>query len=508
MSRASDAYFCPDCSYLAAVQVSYCYKIGFGVTRNPAQAEIWRNSLLEKETHVADPNELRARIAYDITTPVDTSQDSDVSLQFLIARGILYYSLPDQLTMGNSIEKVIPKIEAECLARVIEFGESSGSALYFKILLSRLYEKVGRDGEARALQRCVYQICRETEPDGLNTLTAREIIIEATRARGDIREEKSMLRDLIKDTRNVCGSDHPLVIDAMYRLVGTLSKCGEYQEAEEILKEVIEGNKRIWGEMHFKTLLAEREVANFYNDQGRLTEAEAQSRHILNRLGQISEPHDLQRYRAHFHLGKTLLSQRNFEEAEQHFLRVFEGLTDLLGLSDTETLEASLALSTLYCHQSRFEKAEEFTKLILQKRPDANDFREGLVRIATSNMAAIKTSKGEYREAEVMFLSIISQTDENSSNLLVPQANLGDMYSKEGNLDAAQYRYRKALSLAERTWKPPHQMILFLSHRLGKLLQRCNEAEESKILLEQAAKQEIELFGHSAREMPLNIGMS
>ena len=442
------------------MQTSYCYKIGFGVRRDPIKAKLWRDALLQKEHQLKYPSLVRGRIYVDLTRPIDRTLETNTSLQALISRGLLSFSLADQLTVDTPIERVIEEIEAEGAARIVEFGDTSDSGLYYKMLLSILYIRVGRSAEAWALQNFVHQFYQQSDPFSLNALLVHEIVINSMRERGEIIEAKASQIELVQHTTRSCGADHPQTLSTISQLAMILCDLSEFVEAERLLIEVRKGRIRLFGEMHPSSIDALGDLVQLYRIQGRLNEAESQGRLALEQIKRISGPQDSQKFEAHTTLAATLLEQGALAESEEHFVIAFQGLKSCLSSSASRTLQTGLSLSTLYCHQRHFDQAENLIDSILETSRSAYGPRHAVTLAAAANMAAVKANKEEWGEAELMFLDVISEIgDENSTRLITPHSNLANMFSMKGDLEAAQHWYRKALLIARKICKVPHHML-------------------------------------------------
>ena len=498
--RAKDRQTCGSCGLGAALNLAYCYRAGFGVERDPVHADYWLNEvqtaaqLLKK-----DPMELLRKDPVG-KYPFDESKSASLGLQNLLNRGLLDFSMTDQLTQGTAIDKMIRKIELESSAREVAFGEVFPNTLYLKLLLSMLLLHAGRIDEALAIQNGISGvILQEQGPESLNYRELMSVQAQTLMHVGALDQAKLIQQEHLVQTRKACGEEHPDTVRSMMDLAAINADLSEYSEAEVLQTAGLEGTRRIFGSTHPKTVVAMTTVCSIYRDQGRLAEAEALALEAILLSIESSGSSHPRTLAASNVLANVYFAQGRLEEAEEHMTAVFEGRKLLLGADHADTLETCANLSTLRLQQGQWDAAEDLLSLLYGPCQRVLGFGSAITLSAVTNLASLRGAQERWEEAEDMFLELIEAiTDmrgEESNALLAPMSNLAQTYRKAGDIDAAESWQRKAVVLGERIYKSAHATVAALSLNLAAILKSLNRLEEAEALARKASDQFEQLLG-------------
>ena len=504
LARATDRFTCLECSFVAILQVAYCYQIGFGVGRDVAKAgerfqEIKR--MLKQRPSLYDSFQVDVLESDPSTGSTEVLRTNTGILDRLLQQGFLDFNLADILTEGLPADLVIDKIEAECSARVAQFGEKHHTALYFKLLLSILYSQHGRGKEAEALQRFLYETCQDPDPaqHEMNLRQVTELLIQTLEQGGDLLQARALQEDLLRRTTKACGVNHPETLHAMEILAGMMADCGEFASAERLQMIATESLRGHYGEFHPQTIKATSSLAMIYRDQGKFEVAEEMALLALKNSERVSGTSSLQTLAVHEKLALVLYDMYALAKAEDHLIFAFEGLKTRAGMSDERTLKAGVNLTSLRIEQGRLKDAEDLVIPLLAESKRSMGPRSHITLAATSNLASLKYRDKEFGDAETLFLGLIGalkeQKDVNSKALVSPMSNLGQLYTDIGNLEAGIMWQRQAIEAAKSVFAAPHPTLAQIQANLAVALEAHHGHSEAKQLLENAVVQFEELFG-------------
>jgi hypothetical protein len=499
--RANSSSPCAECACLAAIQVAYCYQIGFGVECDAQKAHDWREDVRARLDLLPDPGVIFRRIQADVEAEdcECVQEPAALSLGGLIAAGFLDFNLAEQLLQDVPMDVAIQKVEAEGAARAVEFGDDQDNSLYYKLLLSVLYTRNGNADKALELQMFVYNAVREMESGNSNLRVVSELLVDTLRQNGNLSKAKALQADLVRDTREAHGTAHPESFRRMADLARLLADDGEYDSAERYQKDAIEGLKNLYGEVHHVTVEAMASLVSIYRDAGKLEDAESLARLSLAYSERLSGATHTRTLTIREKLGVIAYDRERYEEAGRHLRLVFEEYQAKLGMREERTLGVASALVALYMAEERNLEAEELLESVIRHNANTLGPASRLVISYRGNLAVLKERRGDLAGAEALYLELIQDIKDSHGDshpdLITPQSNLALEYLNRGDLEAAALWQGRALELATRFLSPPHVKLATVQANTAELWIQLKRYGEAQDLLCQVVSQRESLLG-------------
>lgn len=260
-------------------------------------------------------------------------------------------------------------------------------------------------------------------------------------------EAAELFREAITNAEKSKGPNSAMVMTLKNNLGNLLHQRGQHEKAETLYKETIEGRTKLYGPDHPETLTAMSNYAKLLSDMDRTSESLPMQRDIyaksLARLG----PEHPTTLTFMNNLANNLQSTKNLEEAEEMSRACAELRKKVLGPDHPHTL---ITLSNLATLLNTRGKVDESLKL-----------QNELVDIRTRKLGP------------------------DAQETLISCNNYGLSLQKAGKLDEAKAMMERAVSGAEKSFKPEHWITGAFRGNLGRLyLQLNRDADGERELLE------------------------
>ena len=461
-ARAGNVSECPECSFLAAAQVSYCYQVGFGTPRDVAAAENWRQELRRRVSLSEDLNHAVAVFGEQLQYVWEHPFDPVNSFRGLFDAGLLDFCAASQLLSSLPIKEVIARIEVERASREAQFGEEHDSALYYKLLLSTLYARSGQSERAKSIVKQVYAILESSEPEFRRDrigIVAR-LLVDSLRQCGDLRSARFEAEKLLQKMQDACGSDHPNTYDVMTDVAQLMADMGDFGLATTHQEAVLVGLENRFGKYHLETIRSMQVLTSIYIDKGSLDQAEFLARAVIERCKEVVGHQDECSLAARKTLAAILYYREQNVEAEKECQGVFHAFEQQLGLMDERTLSTGCALSSVLIRLDRYREAEILTERLLSTSSIGLGKLSRITLALTNNLAVVKAQKEDFDAARSLYQNSIHMIQDSqghsSPDLITPLSNMANLYYSEGNYGSAWAWSSKALELAKQYYDPPH----------------------------------------------------
>lgn len=168
---------------------------------------------------------------------------------------------------------------------------------------------------------------------------------------------------------DLLGKKNPDTIDALSKVLSSLSKLGYYEDALNIGKEILELCKEVFGENHPRTIEAIGNLANILSETGDNKRAIELSEKVLKYNRETFGEEDERTIDAMNNLAiKLKKDESRIDEALNLQEKVVEYYKENFGETDLNTLNAELNLATILVLLDRYKDAAKITGKILNLR--------------------------------------------------------------------------------------------------------------------------------------------
>ncbi len=264
-------------------------------------------------------------------------------------------------------------------------------------------------------------------------------------------EAINFLDDKIKWKESVIGLEHPLLKRAVGALAIANAAYGQLEEAEvqaQRYNRIVEMMGNAGKELKIDCL---RTLVDILVEQSRYSEAEV----LLTRASDLVQNIEDDNIRASIisDLARLKIELGEYDEAERLCKRALELTRATKGDDHLETAMCLSILGSAYFSNRKIDKAESaYRKAIKLIEKHTHFFTTFIGAENYRNLAIILTQRGNYDEAEGLFLKILAMHSRNDGPTTIQVAethkNLGELYEiQEKNQDALM-QYERAFSIA------------------------------------------------------------
>jgi tetratricopeptide (TPR) repeat protein len=170
----------------------------------------------------------------------------------------------------------------------------------------------------------------------------------------------------VKDTQEVFGEEHDLVLELITQLTHLLYVQGRWKKAEGLVVQVMDTRKRVLGQEHPDTLICMANLASTYRNQGRWKEAEELEVQVMETSLRVLGQEHPDTLISMGNLASTYRNQGRWKEAEELEVQATETSLRVLGQEHPSTLISMANLASTYGKQGRFKEAEELEVQVVE----------------------------------------------------------------------------------------------------------------------------------------------
>ncbi|KAI9677285.1 MAG: hypothetical protein M1829_002627 [Trizodia sp. TS-e1964] len=254
-------------------------------------------------------------------------------------------------------------------------------------------------------------------------------------AQGGMWTDAERLQRQVKDfVFSMMGSNHPVAVDIMLALSGSLMNQTRANEAAELQKQALEASTNVHGPEHPKTLMVMCMLATSYIYGGRFQAAFNLYDDAIEKLTRTKGSGDEDTLRAVDGLGRLMMRYQRHEDAESLHEKAAMGLEKALGQTNLDTLsaKAGLAMAKLQLKGDKIPAAYELIELVYEERKKQLGKEHPLTLLAICDFARIKAALDMTEEAEEMMLSALAIAKRNlgkdHQGVLMGMAHLANLY--------------------------------------------------------------------------------
>jgi tetratricopeptide (TPR) repeat protein/DNA-binding XRE family transcriptional regulator len=475
----------------ASVATTFTLAIATTAQRHPAIWDLLRVcALLQPD---AIPEELFRQGAEHLGTALEAACRDELEWNRVVAMACAYSLLsrqPEEQTL--SVHRLV---QAVLLDTMTEAEREQWDGRVIEALDAVFPEVLPVTGSA------AWKQCERLLPHALLCLhrarTSEEFLVLASLAcktalylyaRGRYREAEPLYQRALRVRKQILGSVHPDVAQALNYLAALYYEQGKYTEAVSLFQQALHIWEQALGPDHPKVARALNNLALLYWRQGKYREAESLFQRSLHIWEQTLGPDNLHVGAALNNLADLYREQGRYTEAEPLFQRALSIWEQMADSDHPQIAQPLNNLADLYREQGRYTEAEPLFQRALHIREQTQGPSHPDVAMPLKYLADLYREQGRYTEAEPLFqraLSIWEQTLDLDHPLMAELlSSMATLYREQGKYIKAEPFYQRALSIREQQLGPHHPDTAQTLHDLAIFHQKQGNLDEALSLAE------------------------
>ncbi|KAF8534369.1 hypothetical protein BDD12DRAFT_896064 [Trichophaea hybrida] len=518
------------CASNIALQVAFCYRIGFGIGADDDQTQFWLDRAGKRQ--------------YDLEVEKKSVQQlcwNNRRIRKIIDEGRLQifdlrHEYRSRDTGVKTLKAARKETEKEASDMAREFGVVHFIPIRLKIILGDLMDELGEFEEAKLLRMGIRDETLNAygadHPVHLNSLFARshkileewneaqalqeagirgfgdttDFVGSATadlasiyRGQGRWKEAEDIEKKAIDMCMKELGAENPVTLNRIGNLAVTLAKQGRWKEAEMLQAQIMETNKKVLGQDHPDTLVSMGNLAETFWRQGRLKEAEMLEVVVVaTRTKVLSDEHPAT-LASKANLASTYTNQGRWTEAEELEVQVMETSVKVLGPEHPDTLTSMNNLASTFVKQGRWKEAENLLVQIVEIEKKALGKEHPSILISIANLASTYTEQGRWEEAEELEVQVMETSQrvlgQEHPNTLTSISNLASTFSDQGRWKEAEELEVRVVETKHRVLGKDHPSTLLSMANLGLTYRDQGRLKKAEEIEEQVLEKRLMVLG-------------
>ncbi|KAI9682985.1 MAG: hypothetical protein M1822_006178 [Bathelium mastoideum] len=345
----------------AALQLSLCYKIGFGAVKDDSKAE----RILVANYPDNEGPELLAKLMGDLKKLPLVRQNtqtlfSELGLQKCIELNFWQYSYE-----RIQVLRAEPWIKQEIQDLLASFGNSHTLTKIARLSLATILTLQGKWKEAKELEAQAMETHeRVLGNEHPSTPASLANLASTYRYQGRWSQAEELDIQVVETRKRILGEEHPATLASISSLASAFRNQGRWSQAEELDMQAVETRRKILGEKHPDTLASISSLALTFRNQGRLSQAEELDKQVVEtRTKTLGEEHP-DTLASISSLALTFKNQGRWSQAEELGMRVIQTRKRVLGEEHPDTLTSIDILKSIYRHQGKWRDAEGLHQVV------------------------------------------------------------------------------------------------------------------------------------------------
>ena len=356
-------------------------------------------------------------------------------------------------------------------------------------LLQRITElsRAGRYADAIPLGQ---QLVAETEQmagkDHPLAAMAVLTLADLHRLQGQLDEAEPMLRRALAIREQTLGATHPDVAQVLASLSYIAIDRAQYAEAERLLNRALAIRERELGSNHAETLMTLVGIARVRHREARYAEAEALFQQALGGFRRAFGAEHAYVSVALNNLAVVNKEQGKLQAAEAQLKESLKIQEALFGADSVAAATVANNLGEVHVRQGRYAEAEALYRRSLQTNERALGSEHPDVANGLGNLAAVFTYQGRASEAEGLLRRALTITEKawgpDHPDVATSTNNLAHALSAQHRLQEAEALYRRSLAIREARFAADNPSIAIALDNLGAVLQQGGRFAEAEPL--------------------------
>lgn len=427
--------------------------------------------------------------------------DSLASLALERGREVLGERHPDfadrLVTLGRTRQAIGREVEAEDLLRRAlalrraRLGARHDQTTAAMLDLSMLLAQHRGYGEAESLARAALDARMARHgPEADEVATALEVLASNLWLSGkDPAEAEALLRRAVATRERLHGPVDLRIANSLIALSALLPVVGKAEEAEEAARRAAEIRRAIYGDDHPSTIHVMNNVARALQAQRRPAEAREIYREILRRTEGLYPGDHPYIATVLNNLSASFYEENALDSAEHYLRQALEMRIRLYGRYDANVALYQHNLGSLQRLRGRLGEAEAALA-------ESYELRRGLfgednpITLRTGAVyARVLAERGKVGEAEALLREILrsqrgdsdgGDADEVSTDAARTMGYLADLLARRGEYEEAEALFLPAITVARESMAPNHPRRRELVEGLASLYERWGRPEDAE----------------------------
>jgi tetratricopeptide (TPR) repeat protein len=431
-----------------AFEVAFCLKIGFGVSVNDIEANMWLRRSGKQQ------NDLQERIRSLLTRPIVTRTplvDSLFANGLFTDVGILHYHAV------NPKHAVLKKVEAECVREITDMSKvfQSGTAYAILMLLLALPPLIRAQHDlSRAVstaEKLIHELSDDIAygPNDFHTLHVKTDLAAILGDMGKYTEAIDIERKVAAHLEVVLGNTHLATHMSLYSLATTLRKVRNYDEADAIDAAVLKIREEHFGPDHQETLMAVNNLGRGACERGDYRTAETLYHRVIEGLERVYGANTIKALGSKSNLATVLYMQGKHDQALQLWQPVLDHRIKKFELDHPRTLDIISNIALIQKCKGNYIAAEGLSRQVLLGRSNILGTSHPDVTTSVNNLAICLIDQRKYAEATTLLHEVIAScttlAQADNPEFITILSYLGTAYQAEGKTKSARHYNEQAL---------------------------------------------------------------
>ena len=328
------------------------------------------------------------------------------------------------------------------------------------------------------------------------TAKSRLTLAEVRYSKGEVEAAEADLRAVLPALATAYGADSMETIRARDTMAAALLDEGKVPAALAMMQDVVASRRRRFGPDHPETgrglhLLGQmQEAANHY------AEAAAAYQAAVDTLARAVGPDNPQTAAARYSLAQALAYVGRRDEGEKQFQQALAAQRKSLGDHHPETGQTLIGLGLLYINERRYPEADAaFTEALGIFRPLGHFDTGTCLRMLGLSLTAQERYEEAAKRFEEALVVLREKRGPKDQLTLTALGNLGNVYLRLNQLDAAESRLREAITGLEALFGPDADQLRAPLNQLGEVLRARGRVEEATALHRRALAIQLKSVG-------------
>lgn len=327
---------------------------------------------------------------------------------------------------------------------------------------------------------------------------SRAVIGDAYRELGLLDAAESLLRDALRQRREIHGDKHPDVAESLHGLAELHHIQGHYELAEEEFGQARDLRREILGPAHGTVAESMEGLGLALYAQGRFTDAEAVFREALDIAREYFGPRSRQTADLINDLALSLHDQVRLDEAEAAYRESLELTRAVVGNRHPAVASTINNLAVLLHDRGDLDGAAELHAQSLELRRRLYGDRHPQVALTAYNVARLVHRLGRWDEAEALYREAV---DIGRSVLgthrytAVALEWLGRLHTEQGHWDAAERELTESLAMVTEMEGAASGRAADLLDALGGLAEDRERDEDARDWYRRSMEMDLQLDG-------------